>query len=84
MKVKIKLEHDQDEVVIELPNGNEVSLVLSDIEDGALPELDILFNQRLTANLYKRGLIPSVPYKKQINALDFVQIIVPLNQYDNL
>ncbi len=80
MKVKVKLEVDGDEVVIELPNGNKVSLVLSDIEDEALPELDIMFDRTLTANLFKQGS-PSVPHEDHTYASDFNQILVPLKQH---
>ena len=82
MKITVKLENDNDELVVQLPNGNEVSLLLSDGDDAALPELDMMFNQILTANLFKSKLKPSVPYKNAANSLDFVQAIVPLNKFD--
>lgn len=76
MKKSVTLEQDGDVVEITLPNGKIVNIWYSDIEDDALPELDIELPEPMVANCWAKGLTP--PFKVDDHALECVQIVIPI------
>lgn len=73
----------EDTLEIVLPDGQEVSIDLSHIDDSALPELDILLPQEMVANCYRGELEPATPDKDSPHTLSVCQIIIPIETKGN-
>jgi hypothetical protein len=68
-----------DEVLIELPGNQTVSVLLSCIEPGEQqPEFDFRFPSDLILNCFGAGLRPAKATEHGFNVLEGRQIIVPL------
>jgi len=76
---KIQLNYN-DEIILELPNGEEISLVLSYLEpDEQHPELDIVLPKNCYANCFAEDFEPAKqPSGAASNILDCRQIIIPI------
>lgn len=79
MRKRVKLRKDEDCVVIQLPDGKEITIGLNDIESGALPELYILLPEPMVANCWMPGLVPAVPLDAETQyALETTEIHIPV------
>lgn len=72
---------DQDEVVIKLPDGQEVSIQYSYLEpDEQLPELDIMLPQQFCVNCWDAGLVPATPLENRPNVVPCKQLSIPIEK----
>lgn len=73
----------EDNVILTLPDGQEISinLLYNDETVGAqLPELDIMLPRNMTANCFLEGLVPASPDAEHPNCLSVRQICIPIEK----
>lgn len=75
----VKLPYE-GKLVLELPSGEQVSIQLSDLEDDALPELDIWFEQEVIANCWAAETKPADAVEGAPHARAVRQIIIPVRR----
>jgi hypothetical protein len=76
-KHTIQLGYNEDLEVI-LPDGQKVSILLSYLEPGQLPEIDIKFPSTVIVNCFLDGLHPAARTEHGAHILEARQIIVPI------
>ncbi len=69
-----------DAIDIELPSGQVVNILYSDIDDDALPEIDIMLPEDLCVNCFMEHLEPSKPDSENPNVLESRQLIIPVRR----
>jgi len=85
LRYELALVKDNDGIEIALPGGHSVTVALSDIDSGALPQLEISMSASMCANCWLDGAA-SKPYQDSEdggqNHLECDHISIPIERVD--
>jgi hypothetical protein len=80
MEYPITFTEDNDVIVLALPDKRVVTIWWNDIEDDALPQLEIVLPAPMVANCWLEGMNPATSVHGSRNALLSTEIHIPIEK----